>query len=196
MAAWYEIVSCICYAEWGLIHFIAMGIICSNAFKKDMSGVYLGVYGNASSGVKQAYEAGRGKWPVLSERIMIQHGWNLGVAGFWSFFAAYMAVNVASYPYAFFIGLIPVLCDIGYFVAVDLPCLGDVPGQAQTYIVSIAAAALTYSVKLHHNTSDATFLLQMLPPTGLFFACIINKCKEKAQPHPANSAMVELQDGS
>jgi len=198
MAAWYEIVSCICYVEWGLIHLIGLHLICSNAIKKDMSGVYLVVYSGASSGLKQAYEVARqgNKWPVLPERLMIQHGLNIGVAGCWSFYAAYMAVNITSFPYAFLIGLIPVLADIAYFIAVDIPHLGDAASEAQTYIVSIAHATLIYSLKVQHNTSDTTFLLQLLPALGLFFAGIISKALGcgKAHPEDNNTAAVELGD--
>lgn len=171
MAEWYEIVSCVCYVEWGLIHLVAMAMVAGNACKKDMSGVYLAVYGGASDKVKKAY-VDTSKWPVFSERLMIQHGLNLGIAGCWSLFAAYIAMNVAGFQNAWLFGLIPVLADTAYFVAVDLPALGDIPSQAQTYIVSIGATTLTYSIRVRQHTQDTTFYIQLMVSSGLFFASI------------------------
>ena len=74
-----------------------------------------------SSGIDyEAYE-----YPVHTNRIFIQHGLNLAIAGLFSDLA--IGGLVLNWEAAPMIALVPFLVDVGYFTAIDLPHLGSIP---------------------------------------------------------------------
>ena len=77
------------------------------------------------------------KWPKWTGRTLFQHAWNLGWAGGFSMLCAYLVRN-DPVRYLPVLALVPWLADWGYFMATDIPELGGVVAQAQTYIVSAA----------------------------------------------------------
>ena len=85
------------------------------------------------------------KYPIHTSRIYIQHGMNLGIAGFFCQIAILaMWFNWEAAPV---IALVPFLMDTAYFIAIDLPHLGSLMAEAQTYIISvgiICVALFTY----------------------------------------------------
>ena len=89
-------------------------------------------------------------YPVYTNRILIQHGINLGIAGFYSAPLAIAAMAFNS-EYAPFVALVPYLVDWGYFIAVDLPHLGTIVGEAQTYIISVGLICVAL---FRYNNSD------------------------------------------
>ena len=83
------------------------------------------------------------KYPRFSERVYIQHGWNLFYVGIWSLACIYPLV--AGNRYAWWFGLHQYFFDWGYFMDIDWVFRGGAMGQAQTFIVSggLICAALS-----------------------------------------------------
>ena len=88
------------------------------AWTGDVGGAMAGIFG--SSGIDYtAYT-----YPVHTNRIFIQHGINLGIAGLFADIAIVALIfNMEAAP---LIAFVPFLVDVGYFIAVDLPHLGSV----------------------------------------------------------------------
>ena len=84
-------------------------------------------------------------------RLLLQHGLNLGFAGLWSFLVAYVvyrqdASMAGLYRYSWLLSSVVLMVDWGYFIAVDIPSLGEAMGEAQTFICSIGSVLITYDV--------------------------------------------------
>jgi hypothetical protein len=101
---------------------------------------------------------------------------NLGIAAIFAQLAiVFMIFNSDA---AKVIALVPLLVDIGYFVAADLPELGAISSQVQTYIISIAMICVA-TFTFRNSDMGAWYLLTSIPfwtmATGLFSAGILNK---------------------
>jgi len=76
------------------------------------------------------------------------------------------------------IALVPLLADVGYFVAIDIPELGGYIPQAQTYIVSIGMVCVTLFTFLDSDMGS-WYILMSAPfyflAVNLFFAGFVNK---------------------
>lgn len=178
-------VAAVCYFEWGFVHvfvFVAMGAQC---FQKKVSDAYLFCYSIAPKDVVDAYKTTN--WPIHAERLLGQHAWNLGVVGFVSACAGLLCWNYtengqgALHPASWFVGLAPVLADIGYFLAVDVPELGHWSAQLQTYIVSIAGIGFTHLMRLNNDTPENQWWLnaQMAISSVLLPCAIVHKIRSK-----------------
>jgi hypothetical protein len=113
------IVAAACLHEWALIHYAAMAVTSFVfAWTGDVGGAMAGIFG--SSGIDYtAYT-----YPVHTNRVFIQHGINLGIAGLFADIAIVALIfNMEAAP---LIAFVPFLVDVGYFTAVDLPHLGSV----------------------------------------------------------------------
>merc|ERR1711998_203775 len=116
-----------------------MVLIAMPAWTGDVGSALAGIA--TESGIDyKAYE-----YPVHTNRVFIQHGINLGIAGL----MAHLAIPAMwmGWEAAPVIALVPFLADVGYFIAFDLTHLGAIYAQAQTYIISvgiICTALYTY----------------------------------------------------
>ena len=114
------LVAAFCLNEWAIIHYVAF-VMTTIVFgwTGDVGGAMEGIA--MESGVKYtAYD-----YPVHTNRIFIQHGMNLGIAGFFSHLA--IVGLIFNWETAPLIALVPFLVDVGYFTAIDLPHLGSIP---------------------------------------------------------------------
>ena len=139
---------CFCYVEWGLIHVAACGLFVTGSMANDGSGLgemYTMVMGGASEALKEGFL--KTKWPTMANRILLQHGMNLGWLGGWSFMVAYLAFSQKPLSRYIWLLTVPILvADFAYLVAVDTHKLGEPPGEAQTFICSIGSALLVYDL--------------------------------------------------
>ena len=133
------LVAAFCLNEWAIIHYIAFVMTSGQAWTNNLGGVMKGIAGSSTVDYSSY------TYPIHTSRIFIQHGINLGVAGFFSHYAILaMMFNWEAAPV---IAFVPFLVDVGYFTAIDLPHLGSIPAEAQTYIISvgiICTAVFTY----------------------------------------------------
>ena len=156
-----------CFVEWAIIHVAACVLIL--AFALDDSSAGLGemhtmVLGGMTPGLKKEFLDTT--FPKYTNRLFIQHGLNLGWAGLWSFLVAYVVYYQESatsglHRYVWLLSVVVLLFDWGYLIAVDIPSLGEPPGEAQTFICSIGSALVTY---------DA--MKQGKVPTGEAYKCM------------------------
>ena len=112
------VVAAACFNEWAFIHYIALIVIAPNGWVNKVGSAMKGI---AATGIDyEAYE-----YPVHTNRIFIQHGLNLGIAGLFSHLSIVgMVLNWEAAP---MIALVPFLLDVSYFIAIDLPHLGSIP---------------------------------------------------------------------
>ena len=126
--------------------------------------------GNMSEEDKSAVEDMRKKgWPNTTNRVMLQHGINLGWIGIWSIV---MCFFVHYPPRMLWLMTMPIYCfDFGYFIAIDIPHLGGKMGQAQTFICSIGILCASIITKnTYESVSDAEFGFTAFMP--IFFILI------------------------
>jgi len=162
MVSAYAIIGIVCFVEWGIIHVGCFGLFMSFVYKDDASGMgemYATTLGSAPQKVKDNFRSA--SFPKFSNRYFIQHAMNLGWAGFWSFFVAIVVSNQNAYfenlaRYAWLLTVPVLLFDWGYFVAVDIPKLGEAPAEAQTFICSLGSALLAYDAYLQYNGITTT----------------------------------------
>ena len=133
-------VGSLCLAEWGFAHIMAFFFITIPSWTGNIAfGMIYGIAG--ASGIDySAYT-----YPVHTNRVFIQHGINLGVFGLFAYYA--IGAMLLNWESANLIAFAPYLADIGYFTAIDLPELGAITSQVQTYIISIGifcVATFTY----------------------------------------------------
>ena len=140
----------LCYVEWGMAHIMAMALILKDAWKDDGSGVgavHVNLLMGASQEKKDDWDIAF--FPPYSNRFLINHGLNLGWAGLWAFFVAYVAANQANLElsrYVWILTLPVVMIEATYFLAIDAVGLGGAPAEAQTFVCSIGAALLVYDL--------------------------------------------------
>lgn len=140
----------VCYVEWGLAHIAAMALILKEAWNNDASGmgdVHMKLLMGASDSKKESWDIAY--FPPFSNRLMLHEGLNLGWAGLWAIFVAYVASEQARLPLSRYIWLLTlpvVLVELGYFVAVDAVGLGGPAAEAQTFVCSVGAALLVYDL--------------------------------------------------
>ena len=110
--------------EWAFIHYAACFLFVSKSWADDqgpsetMGGI------TSESGIDYTSYT----YPKHTNRIFIQHGMNLGIAGLFSDLAiVFMMFNSSAAPW---IALVPFLIDVAYFTAVDLPHLASIFSQA------------------------------------------------------------------
>ena len=112
------VVAAACLHEWAFIHYLAGIMIVPSAWVNNVGKAMGGI---TAVGINyEAYE-----YPVHTNRIFIQHGLNLAIAGLFSDLA--IGGLVLNWEAAPMIALVPFLVDVGYFTAVDLPHLGSIP---------------------------------------------------------------------
>ena len=163
------LVAALCLNEWAIIHYAAMFLLVIPAWTGDVGTGMAGVA--TESGIDYlAYE-----YPVHTNRIFIQHGINLGIAGLFSHLA--IPAMLMKWEAAPVIAMVPYLVDWGYFIAFDLPHLGSVPAQAQTYIISvglICTALYTYYTSSQGSWDMLYATPFILQGFALFSAGIVN----------------------
>ena len=123
------VVAGLCLHEWAFIHYAAGILTVYNSWTNNVGAAMGGI---ASAGGDYTTF---NPYPKDTNRVYIQHGINLFIAGLFADLAVIgLMFNFELAPY---LALLPFLVDVGYFIAIDLPHLGGVIGQAQTYIVSV-----------------------------------------------------------
>ena len=155
-----SIVSAILMGEWALIHFAAGILTMGPAVSGDIAEFYKRV-ANKLSTSKQiepfetvqeqgsaAVDDGKG-YPYLLNRVFLQHAINLFFVGLQATIAT---VGIAMQSRWVLVACLPPFCfDIGYFVAMDLPAIGGIMGECQTYIVSTAVLLAALDLKATHG---------------------------------------------
>jgi hypothetical protein len=167
--------------EWGLIHVLA-GIICGKAglTNKPME-AYEAIYGRVlgpdaadarTPKMKQLYnDFHAGSSPLYAGRILFQHAFNLFWTGVFALTAPAFIASPVWNRFTFMWCLVPYLLDWGYFLAIDVPFLGGVFPELQTYIVSIGLFCIGYGVneRWKHGGRSA-------PGTGEEYAMWVAPC--------------------
>ena len=157
-----SIVSAILMGEWALIHFAAGILSYGPAASGDIAAFYKCV-ANKLSTSKQiepfetvqeqgsaAVDDGKG-YPYLLNRVFLQHAINLFFVGLQATIAC---VGIATQQRWVLVACLPPFCfDIGYFVAMDLPAIGGIMGECQTYIVSTAVLLAALDLKANPTHS-------------------------------------------
>merc|ERR1719324_86349 len=96
-----------CLSEWALVHYMASFFIVWDAWFGDSGGAISNVFNSALDYAGFEY-------PQDTNRIIIQHGINLGVAGLFADLAIFaMSQNWDAMA---FIAYVPFLFDVGYFI--------------------------------------------------------------------------------
>ena len=152
-----------CYVEWGLIHIAAFVIFMMHSRDNDATGLkelYPAIYGGASDELHSSFRAAT--FPAMSNRLLLQHGFNLGWAGLWSLFAAYVAYKQQPLARYTWLLTVPVLfVDIGYFWAIDTVKLGNAPAEAQTFICSIGSALFVWDLYKQGKIGDKEAIIKV-----------------------------------
>ena len=117
------VVAAACLNEWAWVHYLAMGIFSGTAWIGNGNLAMTMNFGPVTGVDYLAYEL-----PVHTGRVYIQHGLNLGLAGFF----AHMAIvgMIFNFEAAPLIAFVPYLVDVAYFIAFDLPHLGPLFAEA------------------------------------------------------------------
>ena len=173
-----------CFFEWATVHVVVSGMFMPPAIQNDLGKYY--VPGLLEHGIapKEDQEAIiKGRYPKWIGRPLFQHAFNLGWFGCFSYYCAYLLAQSSKgekisdmFPV---LSLIPWLADWGYFMAIDLPELGGVPAQAQTYIVTIACICGAVVTAEQHGTSPNVLMMQIGGFSTLALAAIVNKISWK-----------------
>jgi hypothetical protein len=165
------VIGAACLNEWALVHYFAFSITSIPAWWGNI-GFAMGFGLASATGID--YESYT--YPVHTNRIFLQHGMNLGFAGFFAQVA--ILAMLMNWEAANFIALVPFLVDVGYFIAVDLPELGAWTGQIQTYIISVGLACVA-TFTLRQSDMGTWYWLYSAPfwtmAASLFSGGIINK---------------------
>ena len=147
---WYEILGSVLIVEWAIIHLLAMVMVGIPAAKNDLTQLYLGLYAPfyEDEDNKKEIEAMRGRWPKMTGRVLLQHALNL-----WAGSGYGPASPLHSSPQrcgvgspGCFVSCRIIMLDWGYFIGLDTPALGPIPGQAQTFVVSGAMFCFAFSI--------------------------------------------------
>jgi len=163
------------FLEWGAIHVAAMAMILKNTAKDDVGGALLGIC-EAAPEEEITRVKNTKSWSPLNVRIMIQHGLNLGFAGFASLACSAWFTFYKVPRHAFYLGLWPWFADVAYFIAVDTVQYGAVIPQAQTYIISTALISTAIRVsRQYDDVSGKEAHLTVLVPSLLIVAAILHK---------------------
>ena len=155
--------------EFALVKYLAMGGVAGNAWVNNMGGAMEGVFG--ATGIDySAYE-----YPVHTNRIFIQHGMNLGIAGLFCDMAiAAMIFNLEAAP---LIAFVPFLMDVANFIAIDPPGIRRGFASAQTFVISvglICSALFRYLNSSKGSWDVLQMVTYLVPGTGLVLAAIVN----------------------
>lgn len=173
MGSYISSIAAFCYLEWGIIHIIAGTITIFPALEDDVSTYLINLYGGLDeAGIKTMKEA---KFPRYTNRVLLQHGINLGWAGLWSCALVYGVLMKEPPRNLFLFGLVPYLLDWGYFIGLDLVKLGNGVGEAQTFIISTALACTALLVNEKHGVSDNELAITLVLPGLLAGAALANK---------------------
>jgi len=180
------IIACICYVEWGLIH-IAAGFLSWLPFGGKGGGsctqgskaggmLHVALMGGLTAEQKASFDR---EYAVFSNRLGIQHGWNLLYVGVWSIWC--LLPLLGEWRMAWGWGLHQYLFDWGYFIGIDWVHTGTGMGVAQTFIVSIGLFCSALSVKNVHGdaVSEVELALTLVTPCLLFLAGIFNLVRGK-----------------
>jgi hypothetical protein len=150
------VVSSLCMHEWAFIHYAAMATISTPAWSGNTGTSMTMIF--AGSPIIDEYETY--EYPTHTNRVFIQHGINLGIAGFFADLT--IPAMMFGWESAIWIAFVPFLVDVGYFIAADLPELGSIPAAAQTYIVSIGI--ICTSIYTYRNSTQGSWDLLMMVP--------------------------------
>jgi hypothetical protein len=142
---WYFRVGAFCFIEWGLVHIVAMILIMPPAWNGRISAMFVGGEGNYLSGLypgrpttefKSEYDNMAGKWPAYTGKVLSHHGLNLGWIGVWSIWIGFKCLQDVN-EMTWVLALVPFLADVGYWIHYDWFELGGIPGEMQTFIISL-----------------------------------------------------------
>jgi hypothetical protein len=113
------LVAATCFHEFALVHYFILFFVSGNAWTNNVGAAMTGIFG--ATGIDySAYE-----YPVHVNRVFIQHGINLGIAGVFADMA--IVALIFNWETASLIAFVPFLLDIAYFIGIDLPHLGSIP---------------------------------------------------------------------
>ena len=156
-----SIISTILMAEWALIHYVSGIMSWGPASRGDIAGFSVAFATLGKSKQIEAFHTlqaegsaaeddGKG-YPFLLNRVYMQHAINLFFVGLQATIAC---VGIATQQRWVLVACLPPFCfDIGYFVAMDLPAIGGIMGECQTYIVSTAVLLAALDLKANPTHS-------------------------------------------
>uniref|UniRef100_A0A7S4C053 EXPERA domain-containing protein n=1 Tax=Chrysotila carterae TaxID=13221 RepID=A0A7S4C053_CHRCT len=171
-----------CYLEWGLAHLLACGLVCVPAARDD-PGAVLSTYLKGASDKEREHLRDH-PFPRHTNRILLQHGYNIGVAGAWSLMLCYFVL--APVRNTWLLGLLPWTFDIGYFLSVGVPELGDTASEAQSYIITTALFLTAFVVRDAYDVTFVELALTMAVPGLLPVAALANKVYKMVQRKSSN----------
>mmetsp|Transcript_23707 Transcript_23707/g.72950 ORF Transcript_23707/g.72950 Transcript_23707/m.72950 type:complete len:190 (-) Transcript_23707:289-858(-) len=162
-----------CYLEWALIHIFAGSISYYFLTKNDIAGYLSGICQTAPAAIHDEAKK-TSTWNPMNIRVLLQHAFNLFTVGVFSVALAILAVTNVN-RMSWYLGLWPFVFDIGYFIAVDTVHFGPVPGEAQTYIISVGQICTAIAVKMKYPVGQVEFVVTLAVSGGLIAAGILNK---------------------
>ena len=181
-----EVIGCLCMIEWGLIHIGAGVMTLSPSLTGDLAKYFDRVMMQLKESPKfkrfeamqaagSATEDTEAGWPFLCNRILLQHSLNLGFVGVQAIIAAFAILDTHAWRHCYLVAFPAFWFDIGYFVAIDIPELGGLFAQAQTYIVSVGMIMAALSTKKYHDMSGGEFGLYMFMPIAFMTVALVTK---------------------
>ena len=114
------VVASLCLHEWAFIHYAAGVVISTPAWSGDVASAMPNIFGGST------VDYSAFTYPTHVNRVFIQHGINLFIAGLFADLA--IPAMMMGWESAIWLTFVPYLVDIGYFTAIDLPELGSVVG--------------------------------------------------------------------
>lgn len=146
----------VCFFEWATVHVLAFFLMAPPALRNDIGSYYIPTLLEYVS-KKEKEDIQKAHYANWIGRPLFQHAFNLGWTGCFSYYACYLMTQDVVPSVLPVISFIPWLTDFGYFMmAFDIPELGAIPGQAQTYIITTACVCAVMVTAEQHGTDPDT----------------------------------------
>lgn len=172
-----RIVGFLTLLEWGMVHILAGVLTVGPALDDDLATYFGNIYPGLTP--KQMKIYAKTQWPAFANRVLLQHGINLGWVGVWALMCCFFFVKPTRTLWI--LCLAPFLFDVGYFIGIDLAPgqrLGELAGEVQTFVVSTGLFCAAYTVGEIYPVSDLERAVAMLTPAALYAAALANKLGE------------------
>jgi len=151
-AAWF---GWLCFVEFGLVHLFTGAFVIRAAMQNDVSSAMTAIMGRLSPAEKSEMdEQTRHEWPNQSNRVVLQHGINIGWIGLWSIV---MCVMIHYPPRMLWMLCMPLwLWSFAYWVSIDIPAVGGYLGEVQTYVCALGVLCAAIVAKNTYGSSQIT----------------------------------------